>query len=213
MDNKDMLQAMHDEGIIAVLRSANVSQALDVARACLAGGVRFIEITFSVPGADEAIRALASDAAGSAIVGAGTVIDAPQAQSAIDAGARFVVAPVFCAEVLECCAESNIPYIPGCMTPNEMFAATKAGCKVVKLFPADELSPRFIKDVHAPLPSLQIMPTGGIDLDNAASWIAAGAFALGVGGNLTKMKEDGLAGITARAQAFREQVSVGRGDA
>lgn len=208
--NQELFETMHEEGVVAVLRSESVEQALDVARACVAGGVRFIEVTFSVPDAAGAIRALSEDAKTGAIVGAGTVLTVEQAGEAIAAGARFIVAPVYSPEMLALCQEKDVPYIPGCMTVNEMFAAQQAGCPVVKFFPASQFTPGFIKAVHAPLPTLDIMPTGGINLDNAAEWIAKGAFALGVGGNLTTVGDDGLAGITKRAAAYREQVRAGR---
>ena len=209
--NQNLLDTMHEEGVVAVLRSESVEAAINVARACVEGGVHFIEVTFSVPNAADAIRAIAEDASLGAFVGAGTVLTVEQAQAAADAGARFIVAPVYSPDVLAFCQERELPYIPGCMTVNEMHVAQQAGCAVVKLFPASELSPGFIKAVHAPLPTLKIMPTGGINLDNTAAWIAKGAFAVGVGGNLTTVKDDGLAGITQRAAAYREQVRIGRG--
>ena len=213
MDSQSVLKSMRKEGIVAVLRSASVEEAMKVAHACLSGGVHFIEVTFSVPGAAKAIEAIASEADNDAIVGAGTVICADQAREAIAAGAQFIVAPTYDTEVLDVCREANIPYVPGCMTVNEMQTAHKAGCEVVKLFPASEYSPGFIKAVHAPLGQLQIMPTGGINLDNTAQWISKGAFAVGVGGNLTKIEDDGIDGITKRAAAYREQVRIGRGEA
>lgn len=213
MDNHDVLAAMREEGVVAVLRSTSIDEAVQVAHACLSGGIHFIEITFSVPGAARAIEAIASEAGSDAIVGAGTVIYADQAREAISAGARFVVSPVYDTAVLDVCLDANIPYIPGCMTVNEMQAAHSAGCEVVKLFPASEYSPGFIKAVHAPLGHLQIMPTGGINLDNTAEWISKGAFAVGVGGKLTKIGEDGVDGIAKRAAAYREQVRIGRGEA
>ena len=210
MDNQRMLSAMYDKGVVAVLRSASVEQALQVARACLEGGVNFIEITFSVPGAAEAIAALAHEMHGEAYIGAGTVVSEEQAREALAAGARFIVAPTYNTGVLDICKQADVPYIPGCMTVNEMQTATLAGCEVVKFFPASEFSPGFIKAVHAPLPNLKIMPTGGIDLENTAQWIAAGAFAVGVGGKLTKIGDDGLEGISSRATAYLERVRRGR---
>lgn len=210
MQTRDLFETMHDEGVVAVLRSESVEQALAVADACVSGGVHFIEVTFSVPDADAAIRALNEDDASRAIVGAGTVLTVDQANKAADAGASFIVAPIYDEEVLALCQQRELPYIPGCMTVNEMYRAHLAGCEVVKFFPSSQFSPGFIKAVHAPLPQLNIMPTGGIDLDNAAQWISKGAFALGVGGNLTTVGDDGLAGITERAAAYREQVSRGR---
>lgn len=211
MDTDELLENMHDEGIVAVLRSESVEQAVEVARACQAGGVHFIEVTFSVPDAAEAISALSeAGEQGPGAIGAGTVLTAVQARAAIEAGAQFIVAPNYSPKVLACCEEHGVPYIPGCMTVNEMVDAHSAGCAVVKFFPASEFTPGFIKAVHAPLPQLKIMPTGGISLENAGSWIRAGAFALGAGGKLTKLGEDGLAGVTMRARAYIEAVQKAR---
>lgn len=211
MEADELLATMHDEGVVAVLRSSSVTQAVEVARACERGGVHFIEVTFSVPDAADAIRSLAkSDGGDRATVGAGTVLSAVQAQSAIDAGAEFIVAPTYSPEVLSCCEANDVPYIPGCMTVNEMMAAHRAGCQVVKFFPASEFSPGFIKAVHGPLPQLNIMPTGGIGLENAADWIRAGAHSLGIGGNLTKLDETGLDGIAERAREYLEIVGNAR---
>lgn len=208
MNTESLFAQLHDEGVVAVLRSPDVATALDVADACARGGVHAIEVTYSVPAAADAISALADRA--DLLVGAGTVLTEQQAAEAIDAGARYIVAPTYSTTVLACCQKAGVPYIPGCMTVNEMQTAHEAGCEVVKFFPASEFTPGFIKAVHAPLPDLKIMPTGGIDLANGADWIAAGAFALGVGGKLTKLGDDGLTGVTERARGFIEQVRLGR---
>ncbi|MGI6031868.1 MAG: bifunctional 4-hydroxy-2-oxoglutarate aldolase/2-dehydro-3-deoxy-phosphogluconate aldolase [Coriobacteriales bacterium] len=208
MDTTELFDTLHNEGIVAVLRSPDVKTALSVAGACAQGGVHAIEVTYSVPGAAEAISELS--ASPELIVGAGTVLTAEQAKEAIAAGARYIVAPTYSADVLARCAEGGVPYIPGCMTVNEMYTAHTAGCEVVKFFPASSFDPGFIKAVHAPLPDLKIMPTGGISIDNAAAWISAGAFALGAGGKLTKLGEDGLAGVTKRAREFRAAIDATR---
>ncbi|MCD8199474.1 MAG: bifunctional 4-hydroxy-2-oxoglutarate aldolase/2-dehydro-3-deoxy-phosphogluconate aldolase [Coriobacteriaceae bacterium] len=201
------LKTMYEQGVVAVLRSKSVEQALAVADACLAGDLACIEVTFSVPEADKAIEALQKT---DGIIGAGTVLTDDQARLALDAGARFLVAPTFNPQIAEICTEADIPYVPGCMTVNEMYTATQAGCEVVKLFPASEYTPGFIKALKAPLPDLRIMPTGGVSLDNTAAWMAAGAFAVGVGGNLTKVVDDDYQAITDAAQAYRKQVEAGR---
>lgn len=207
MDKKAILQAMHDQGIIAVLRSESAEQAVQVAEACVAGGVELIEVTFSVPNADRAISALAQ--AGH-IVGAGTVLTVDQAMAATAVGAQFVVAPTFDASIAAYCAGAGVPYIPGCMTVNEMYQAHEVGCEVVKLFPSSEFTPSYIKAVHAPLPGLHIMPTGGVSLDNVDEWIAAGAYCVGVGGNLTKIGEGGTDAITALAREFVAAIDQAR---
>lgn len=208
--DSDLFARMHEEGAVAVLRSKSAESALEVARACVQGDVHFIEVTFSVPDAASAIAAIGADDSLDAVCGAGTVLSVEQAQSAVDAGARFIVSPVFDAQVAAFCRGCGVPYVPGCMTPTEMHNAQLAGCRLVKFFPSSAFNPSFIKAVHAPMPDLAIMPTGGIDLTNAADWIAAGAFALGVGGNLTTLGADGAEGIVRRAAAYRAQVREGR---
>ncbi len=207
MLTNEVLDQMHECGVVAVLRSESVEQALHVASACMDGGVNFIEVTFSVPDAAAAIAALQDT---NAFVGAGTVITAEQAKRALDAGAKYLVAPTFNKNVLACAKDANVPYVPGCMTVNEMQNAYEAGCELVKLFPASEFSPSFIKSVHAPLPHLNIMPTGGINVENTAAWISKGAFAVGVGGNLTKVVDGDYAAITQAAQKYCAQVQAGR---
>lgn len=203
----EAFEAMREQGVVAVLRSESVEQAVTVAEACLAGGVQLIEVTFSVPNAASAIRALSS---GDALVGAGTVLTCAQAEEALAAGACFLVGPTFNPNIVPLAAQAGVPYVPGCMTVNEMQTAHEAGCPAVKLFPSSAFAPSFIKAVHAPLPHLNIMPTGGISVENTAAWIAAGAFCVGVGGNLTKLGSEGTEGITRAARAYREQVALGR---
>ena len=207
MDKQAVLAAMHDQGVVAVLRSDSAEQAIQVAEACHAGGVELIEVTFSVPGADRAIAALAN---AGYTVGAGTVLNRDQAQAAVAAGAQFIVAPTFDISLTGYCTGAGVPYCPGCMTVNEMFAAHEAGCEVVKLFPASEFTPSYIRAIHAPLPNLHIMPTGGINYNNVGDWIKAGAYCVGIGGNLTTVGEDGLAGITERAAKYLELVKQAR---
>jgi len=207
MDKQAILEAMHKQGIIAVLRSESAEQAIKVAQACAEGGVELIEVTFSVPNADVAISALSK---AGYTVGAGTVLTVDQAMAATAVGAQFIVAPTFDHSIAAYCAGAGVPYIPGCMTVNEMYQAHSVGCEVVKLFPSSEFSPSYIAAVHAPLPDLHIMPTGGVSLDNVGSWIAAGAFCVGVGGNLTKLGEGGTEAIVQTAKAFTQAIAAAR---
>lgn len=208
MDKQAILNAMQEQGVVAVMRNENAEQAIKAAKACIEGGIKLIEITFSVPGADKAIAALTET---DAIVGAGTVITEDEAQAAYAAGARFIVSPVLNLDVAAYCREMNLLYIPGCMTPTEMYSATMEGCDAVKLFPCSQYDPSFIKAVHGPLPQLKIMPTGGVNLENTAAWIAAGAFAVGAASNLTKVENGDYAAITERAKAYLQQAAEGKG--
>lgn len=152
------------------------------------GGVRAIEVTMTVPGAVELIGTLARSLPPEILLGAGTVTDAATARAVIEAGARYVVSPVFRREVIAACHERGVAAAPGCFTPTEILDAHDAGADVVKVFPATALGPQFIKDVRAPLPQLRLMPTGGVSLDNAGDWIRAGAVAVGVGSALVDTK-------------------------
>lgn len=199
------LEQMRQRGIVAVLRSESEDQAIRVADACVAGGVGVLEVTFSVPAADRVIAAMRAHYTGAdVVVGAGTVADVVTARLAILAGAEFIVGPNFCAEVAMLCNAQGVPYIPGCMTVNEMYTALRHGCDVVKLFPADQFSPSIIRSIRAPLPHINIMPTGGINLENAAEWLRAGAFAVGVGGNLTTVRNDEFAVIESIARQYAD---------
>ena len=116
------------------------------------------------------------------------MVDAAKAKAVIDAGARFVVSPVFRREVIRACHERNVPVMPGCFSPTEILDAHDAGADIIKVFPATMLGPQFLKDVRAPLPQVKLMPTGGVTLDNAGDWIRAGAVAVGVGSALVDAK-------------------------
>src|SRR5262249_56957140 len=128
----------------------------------------------------ELIRDLAPTLPADFLLGAGTVTDAATARAVIDAGASFVVSPVFRPEVIAACHEQDVPMMPGCFSPTEILTACECGADIVKLFPATALGPQFVKDVRAPLPQVKLMPTGGVSLDNAGDWIRAGAVAVGI---------------------------------
>ena len=160
------------------------------------------------------IAALAARAPAEVIVGAGTVLDAATARSVIDAGAAFVVSPVFKPEVVAACRAADRAVMPGCLTPTEILAAWEAGADLVKVFPATALGPSFFSDVLAPMPMLRLVPTGGVTRDNAGAWIRAGATAIGVGSALVDraaVREGRLHDITATARVFVDAVATARG--
>jgi 2-dehydro-3-deoxyphosphogluconate aldolase/(4S)-4-hydroxy-2-oxoglutarate aldolase len=171
-------------GVVAVIRIQDPGRLRAVIDALAAGGVRALEITMTVPRAVEMIREIAPTLPAGFLFGAGTVIDADTAHRVIDAGAQFVVSPVFRRAVIDACHEHDVPALPGCLTPTEMLDAWDAGADVVKVFPATTFGPGYLKDVRAPLPQIKLMPTGGVTLDNAGDWIRAGAVAVGVGSAL-----------------------------
>jgi 2-dehydro-3-deoxyphosphogluconate aldolase/(4S)-4-hydroxy-2-oxoglutarate aldolase len=180
----EVVDAIQRLGVVAVIRMKDAAKLRAVVDAIAAGGVRAIEVTMTVPNAVDLIRTLAATLPRDILLGAGTVTNAETARAVIDAGARYVVSPVFRREVIAACHERNVAAAPGCFTPTEILDAHECGADVVKVFPATALGPQFIKDVRAPLPQVRLMPTGGVSLDNAGEWIRAGAIAVGVGSAL-----------------------------
>lgn len=188
MKKSQILARLEAAGVVAVVRENNTASALEAAKAVVEGGIHGLEVTFSVPNADQVIAKLKEiyQADQAVVVGAGTVLDAVTARLAIMAGAKFVVSPSFDQATAELCNLYQVPYLPGCMTITEMQRAMISGAEVVKLFPANNFDPQFIKSVQAPLPQINLMPTGGINLANLLAWKQAGALMVGVGGNLFK---------------------------
>ena len=176
-----VVQQIERAGIVAVIRLKEPERLRAVVDAIAEGGVRALEVTMTVPGAVDLIRQLAPTLPSGFLLGAGTVLDADTAHRVIDAGAQFVVSPVFRRGTIEACHQHDVPSMPGCFTPTEILDAWDAGADVVKVFPATALGPAFFKDVRGPLPQVKLMPTGGVTLDNAGDWIRAGAVAVGVG--------------------------------
>ena len=200
-------------GVVAVIRMKDAEKLRAVVEAIAAGGVRAIEVTMTVPGAIALIARLAASLPKDILLGAGTVTDAATARAVIDAGARFVVGPVYRPEVISACNDRDVAVAPGCFTPTEILDAHERGADIVKVFPATALGPQFIKDVRAPLPQVKLMPTGGVSLDNAGDWIRAGAVAVGVGSALldTKAIEEGrLDVLTNNARRIVTSVASAR---
>jgi len=172
------------KGIIAVVRARDSGQLLEVAKALLAGGVDCIEITMTTPNALAVISDCRRAIGEEAIIGVGSVLDAPTVDRAVRAGAQFVVSPVFRPAVIDAAHAAGLPVVPGAFTPTEILSAAEAGADLVKVFPAGQFGPGYFKDILAPMPHLKLTPTGGVDLTTAADWIAAGAATLGVGSAL-----------------------------
>ena len=175
-------------GVVAIIRMRDAGKLREVVDAIAEGGVRAIEVTMTVPDAVRLIEKLAASLPSTILLGAGTVTDAATTRAVIDAGARYVVSPVFRRDVIDACHERDVAAAPGCFSPTEILDAHEHGADIVKVFPATALGPGFIKDVRAPLPQLRLMPTGGVTLDNAGDWIRAGAVAVGVGSALLDAK-------------------------
>ena len=177
-------QSLEACGVVAIIRLKDGGALPHVVDALAEGGVRALEITMTVPGAVEHIRQVASRLPEGFVLGAGTVLDADTALRVADAGARFIVSPVFRTEVIEAAHQRDIPVLPGCFSPTEILNAWDAGADIIKVFPATALGPTYLKDLRGPLPQVELCPTGGVSIDNAGDWIRAGAVAVGVGSAL-----------------------------
>ncbi|MEL7240331.1 MAG: bifunctional 4-hydroxy-2-oxoglutarate aldolase/2-dehydro-3-deoxy-phosphogluconate aldolase [Planctomycetota bacterium] len=211
MTNKQRtIDALCAAGIVAVVRTDSASQAAEVVKALAAGGVLASEITFTVPGAVDAIAAVRDihgrdELPEGLVLGAGTVVTAEQANEAVEAGARYLVSPHTSEAVMRVAAERDVAVMPGALTPGEVFRAFELGADVVKIFPAARMGPSYLKDLRGPFPDIPLMPTGGVSVANVHEWIDAGAVAVGVGGELVH-KPSVAAGdwqeLTRRAQVM-----------
>ena len=188
MNRADQVQRMIASGVIAVVRSPDSHQLVEVAKALAAGGVTVMEITLTVPNALTVIGQVRQHLGDRIVLGAGTVLDAESARAAILAGADFVVAPTLNLDVIRLCHRYDKAVLPGAFTPTEILAAWEAGADIVKVFPAEVVGPAFFKALRGPLPQIRVMPTGGVDLNTAADFLKAGACCLGVGGQLVDPK-------------------------
>lgn len=174
--------------VIAVIRMSDAARIFEVTEALGKGGVKILEITMTVPGALEVIQKLAAAKPEGVLVGAGTVFDADTAAAAIWSGADFVVSPIADPGMIAACRTHNTFVAPGAFTPSEIAAAWDRGADVVKVFPATSLGPQFFRDMRGPFPQIKLMPTGGVTVENARSFIEAGAFAVGLGTALVDKK-------------------------
>ncbi len=199
-----ILKKITDIGIVAVVRSETIEEGIRISKACVEGGIPAIEVTYTVPGATEVIKALKEQfTSDELVIGAGTVLDASTARIAILAGSEFIVSPAFDEETAKLCNLYQVPYMPGCMTITEITKAMQYGADIVKLFPGSAFGPSFVKAVKAPLPQANIMPTGGVSLENIDEWFKNGVVAVGVGGKLASGSSED---IIATAKAFVEKI-------
>jgi 2-dehydro-3-deoxyphosphogluconate aldolase/(4S)-4-hydroxy-2-oxoglutarate aldolase len=183
-----VLERLQSIGLVPVLRAESVSQAIALATAIADAGVTTLEVTMTVPGALQVIRRLAEDRP-DILIGAGTVLDAETARMCILEGAQYVVSPALNLKTIELCHRYSIAVLPGALTPTEIVTAWEAGADVVKVFPASALGgAKYLAALKGPLPQIELIPTGGVSLANAHEFLAAGAFALGVGSDLVDAK-------------------------
>ena len=205
-----MTEDIAPERLIAIVRSRDPGLAVPLAEAIVRGGVSSIEIALTMPDAFETITELRSRLGDRSLVGAGTVRTIGDARRAIAAGARFLVAPDFNAGVLDEARSAGIPYVPGALTPSEVGTILDAGVEMVKIFPAGRMGPTYLGDLLGPFPQLRPVPTGGVDLSNAAQFLQAGAVALGVGSALTRGGGNGLEGISALTRRWTQLINARR---
>ncbi len=219
MKKWDHLKRIESEGLIAVIRAQTAHQAVELADALQSGGIGLLEITFTVPGALEAIRALKSSSRfNHLLIGAGTVLDGETARLAILEGADFIVAPNLNLDTMKLCHRYQTVVMPGVMTVTEALTALEGGADIVKLFPGDVLGPQAVKALRGPLPQLPVIPTGGVRLDNVEDWFQAGVMGIGVGGELTRkalensqwsLAEEAAREFVAKVQEARKRYSNG----
>jgi 2-dehydro-3-deoxyphosphogluconate aldolase/(4S)-4-hydroxy-2-oxoglutarate aldolase len=197
--------ALEESRVVAILRRTEARMAVETAEALLRGGISVIEVTLNTSGALEMLRAIRDAVGDRAVLGAGTVLDMAAADAALKAGAQFIVSPHTDVVLVRDMASRGVPCIPGAFTPTEVLTAWRAGASVVKLFPAGPVGAGYLRDLRGPLADIPLLPTGGVTLDNAASFMAAGAWGLGLGSAL--VAPDLVAAgrfdeLTRRAAAF-----------
>lgn len=208
-----IINRITESGLVVVVRADNNETAKRIAAACLEGGAAAIEVTYTVPGATGVIEGLIKEYSGSIIIGAGTVLDPETARIAILAGAQYIVSPYLNCETVRMCNRYQVPCMPGIMTVKEAVEAMECGADILKLFPGEVFGPRMIRALKGPLPQANIMPTGGVSIDNVDEWIKAGAVALGVGGSLTAGAASGdYAGIARLASEFVARIRDARAE-
>ena len=209
-----ILSRIESGGVIAVLRGVTDETLEPIATALADGGITAVEVTADTPGVIEKIERLAAAMANRSVaVGAGTVLDEATARNVLLAGAEFIVTPTLSAGVIETANRDGVPVIPGIMTPSEAQRAMEAGADAVKLFPANTVGPGHISAIHGPLSQIDIIPTGGIDLENTATYIDAGAFAVGTGSALVTdeiLVEKDWDALETRAADFVAAVETAR---
>lgn len=214
MKKMNVLKALQECGVVAVVRGNTKETGVNIARACVRGNVKAIEVTYTNKFANEIIRELSEEFQNQddVVIGAGTVLDPETARLAILQGAEYIVSPSFNAETATLCNRYKVPYIPGVMTINEIVCAHENGVDVVKLFPGSAFGPGYIKAIKGPLPYANVMVTGGVNIDNLDTWINSGADLVGIGGELNTIGEEGkFDEITSICEKYIEKLNKVRG--
>jgi 2-dehydro-3-deoxyphosphogluconate aldolase/(4S)-4-hydroxy-2-oxoglutarate aldolase len=214
MSKEKNLQRIVDCGVVAIVRFDRPEELVEVARAIRAGGVDVIEFTMTTPGALNVLSASAEEFGDEVLLGAGTVLDPETARAAILAGAKYVISPTLNPRMIELCRRYGVIAVPGAFTPTEILTAWELGADLVKVFPAGAMGPSYIKDIMSPLPQVRLLPTGGVNLSNAAQFIEAGAAAVAAGSSLVDKRavaEKDFARLTEVASAFVTAIRQARG--
>lgn len=209
----ETLQKIESLGLLSVIRAPDSETAVKIADALTAGGITGIEITYTTPGALEAVAELADKYGSDIVLGMGTVTRPDQAGAAREAGAQFLVSPHTEENLAGAMRETGLPLMMGALTPSEIMQAQQLGSDVVKVFPGSLFGPAYFRALRGPYPTVKLMPTGGVDLDNLAEWFAAGAFAVGVGSALLRkdwILEGRYQRITEAAHRFHKQLQLVR---
>lgn len=202
------LKRLKDNKLVAVIRAKNTEEAIMITDAVKKGGIDIIEITMTVPGAVDIIKELNNNFGNDMLLGAGSVLDAETARSCILAGAEFIVSPVLDKKTIKLCNRYKKIAVPGAMTPTEVYKGLEAGADIIKIFPASIVSTKMIKSIKGPIPQAELMPTGGINLDNIVNWLEAGSIAVGVGSSLTGYAKNGdYDAITRKSKLFVEKIN------
>ena len=216
MTKLEHMQRIEACGVIAIIRTNNASELIEVTDAIKAGGVDIIEVTMTTPNALSVINSVSAKYDDEILVGVGSVLDSETARAAMLAGAKFVVSPVTRPDIIEMCNRYGTVVMPGAFTPTEILKAWEAGADYVKVFPSSGVGPGYIKDIKAPMPHISLVPTGGVNLNNAVEFIRAGAAALGVGSALVNNKviSDGLLNrLTENAKQLVDKVQAAKAHA
>jgi 2-dehydro-3-deoxyphosphogluconate aldolase/(4S)-4-hydroxy-2-oxoglutarate aldolase len=204
MNKTEVIERIGQIGIIPVIRADSHAQAQIIIKALIKGSINVLEVTMTIPNAVELIERLTDEYENAAVIGAGTVLDKRTAERCVGAGAKFIVSPILDLETVAFCNRNEIAALPGALTPTEILAAHKAGADLIKVFPVSAVGGvSYLKAVKTVFPQIEFVPTGGINLENAADYIKSGAFAVGIGGEMSRGLETT---ITKNAQNLSDSI-------
>ncbi|MGK5029096.1 bifunctional 2-keto-4-hydroxyglutarate aldolase/2-keto-3-deoxy-6-phosphogluconate aldolase [Janthinobacterium sp. MDT1-19] len=211
MQKHTVFEGILTRGMVGIVRADSAQAAVQIAEACIAGGITALEVAFTTPDTLGVLRTLRERHGDDVLLGAGTVLDTETARAAILAGAQFIISPGVNVETIALCQRYQVLAMPGAMTPTEIVTALQAGADIVKVFPAEMFGPAYIKALRAPLPQAPLMPTGGVTVENLGEWFASGAVAVGIGSSLSGPGATGdYAAVTARAREFVAKMALVR---